>query len=252
MNTIQHPIPSIFCWTKVGSEAGQSLQEILCRKEFERTIGGGTFCWGVGTSLGKVLKIARKKVPKGEIDILFTPMKSSAKLIDKSPSELLLWLSYWDEHGNVTSLPRHMIVSSRRKSQSGHIKKNHYALVCSSNQKINLMKNEAIFDANLTRNFISHNAVGASQVTALVRYLGRGVEKLGKPYHVAFRARFYDMGFIKLAEPVEIQGRVAKLYTQLNAAKSVQEWENTASLLKSEARLKNLRDRSLLADSVAA
>ena len=231
-------IPPIFCWTKVGSEAGQTLPEILYRKELERRAGGGTFCWGIGNSLGQVLKLARNSVSEEDIDILFTPMKSAAKAIDRSPEELLLWLSYWDELGNLINLPKHMVVTSRRMSQSGRTKKSHYALLCSSKHEINLMKDGTKFDASLARNFISCNTVGASQVTVLVRYLGRGFEELSKPYRVAFRAKFYDVGFIKLAEPVKIQGCIAKLYAKLNEVKSVQDWERTVSLLKSEARSK--------------
>ena len=216
------------------------MSEILYRKELERRAGNGTFCWGIGNSLGQGPILARNSVPRGDLDILFTPMKSAAKAIDKSPSELLLWLSYWNEHGILIDLPMHMVVSSRGKSPSGNVKKSHYALFCTSKQEITLMQDNAKFDANLVRNFINQTIVGASQVTAMVKYLGKEVEELDKPYQVAFRAKFYDVGFVKLAEPVRVQGNIAKLYAQLNAAKNVQDWKDTVCLLKSEARLKGI------------
>ena len=231
-------IPSIFCWTKVGSEAGQTLPEILYRKEMERRVGGGTFCWGIGNSLGQALKLARTVVPEEEIEILFTTMKGAAKAIDESPPGLLLWLSYWDDNGELNRLPTHMVVSSRRERPSGHTKKNHYALLCSSNQQLRLMEDKTNFDAALTRNFVSYNNVGSSQVTALVRYSSRGNVEQQKPYRVAFRAKFHDVGFVKLAEPVVIQDTIAKLYAKLNATESVKEWEIAVGELKSEARSK--------------
>ena len=207
----------------------------------ERQVGGGTFCWGIGSSLGQTLKLARTAVPEREIDILFTTMKSTAKAIDESPPGLLLWLSYWNDNGELNRLPMHMVVSSRRESSSGQTKKNHYALICSSNTKLSLMKDKTNFDATLTRNFISYNAVGPSQVTALVRYSNRDYGKQQKPYKVAFRAKFHDLGFVKLAEPVEIQDTVAKLYAKLNATESVREWENAVGELKFEARSKLMK-----------
>jgi len=45
--------PPICCWTRMGTESGQELACIIRRKEFERRIGG-TFWWGIGTSLGDV------------------------------------------------------------------------------------------------------------------------------------------------------------------------------------------------------
>ena len=204
----------------------------------ERQVGGGTFCWGIGSSLGQALKIARTAAPEREIDILFTTMKSAAKTIDESPPGLLLWLSYWNDNGELNRLPIHMVVSSRRESSSGQTKKNHYALICSSNKKLSLMKDKTNFDAALTRNFISYNAVGSSQVTALVRYSNRDYGKHQKPYKVAFRAKLHELGFVKLAEPVEIRGTVAKLYAKLNATDSVNEWEDAVGELKFEARSK--------------
>ena len=102
------------------------------------------------------------------------------------------------------------------------------------------MQSNVEFDANRVRNFLNQTIVGASQVTAMVKYLDEEVEELGKPYQVAFRAKFHDIGFVKLARPVRVQGNIAKLYRQLNAAKNVQDWKNTVSLLKSEARSKGI------------
>jgi|GEM_PF-4375617 len=74
-----------------------------------------------------------------------------------------------------------------------------------------------------------------------------------KPYHVAFRAKLFGIGFIKLAESVIIQGHIAKLYKQLNSVKCVQEWEDSVSQLKSETYLqKNYSQTSLLTDSLEA
>ena len=51
---------AIFVFTKPGVEAGESLADIVARKEAERIAGQNTFWWGVGTSLGESLQRPRR------------------------------------------------------------------------------------------------------------------------------------------------------------------------------------------------
>jgi 4-aminobutyrate aminotransferase-like enzyme len=57
-------VPDIFCWTKMGTEAGQTLGTILRRKELERQAGSGIFAWGIGNSLGASPALAVNSIDK--------------------------------------------------------------------------------------------------------------------------------------------------------------------------------------------
>ena len=48
-------IPNYFCWTKIGTEAGETIESILLRKELERISNNGIFLWGVGNSIEPIL-----------------------------------------------------------------------------------------------------------------------------------------------------------------------------------------------------
>src|SRR5665647_1443535 len=95
-------IPPVFCWTKMGTEAGQPLEDILRRKELERRVGGGLFAWGIGNSLGVNPMLAQQEMQRNDVDVLFTPMRSAAKQIDVAPGQVLLWLDCIDEAGKLT------------------------------------------------------------------------------------------------------------------------------------------------------
>lgn len=44
-------LPACFCWTRFGTEAGQSIDQIFERKEQERAANGGLFFGGSETHL---------------------------------------------------------------------------------------------------------------------------------------------------------------------------------------------------------
>jgi len=54
--TTQQAIPDQFVWTKMQTNAGESLENIIRRKELERKAGNGIFWWGVGESKGPAIK----------------------------------------------------------------------------------------------------------------------------------------------------------------------------------------------------
>jgi len=235
LNESDTPVPSVFCWTKMGTEAGQSLSEILRRKEFERLAGGGTFCWGIGNSLGRSVVMAMESHPKG-VEILFSPMKSKAKAIDENPVELSLWTAYWDETGEYVDLPGHMVITSRRHAPSGMVKSSHYALMCSSESPITQNICYGELDAARVVNYVSRNALGASQVTAMVRYSSPVSKLLSKPYPIHFRAKMYQNGFIKLGQPVAIQGKIKEVYRELLGCKVNTKWMELCKELRSLAK----------------
>src|SRR4051812_32762844 len=87
-------LPEAFCWTKMGAEAGQSLQTILARKDAERHLGNGVFFWGIGCSLGARMWRFVNSVTQPRV--VFTPMRTRPKDIDVSPKRVCVWRAYLD------------------------------------------------------------------------------------------------------------------------------------------------------------
>lgn len=242
-------IPPVFCWTKMGAEAGQSLDSILARKELERRVGGGTFCWGIGNSLGSAPRLAAESSPSGQVEVLFTRMKSSPKKIDSVPESLVLWTSFHTPDDKIANLPNHIMITSRGHRPNGKPKLFHYALVCSSDTELNQETRYGYFDASLTRNYLSRNAVGASQVTAVVHY-EEILSDAERPYQVEFHALLSELGFIKLAHPVPLTGKIKALYSELCSATTEQEWESLSRELASLARQQRNADSYPLQGSI--
>ncbi|MCU7872087.1 MAG: hypothetical protein KZQ91_05020 [Candidatus Thiodiazotropha sp. (ex Lucinoma borealis)] len=225
-------VPSIFCWTKMGAEAGQPLSDILFRKELERRASNGAFAWGIGSSLGTAASEARAASHNGDVDVLFTPMKSTPKAIDSTPSQLLLWMSYISPDQGLVDLPPHVLVTSR----GGSGKRSHYALLCHSSEDISASRENGILDAARARNFKSLNPIGASQVTSVVHYRNNKQHAPEKPYKIAFRAKLHREGFVRLASPVLLTGTLLNSYHAACSSSSVGEWRDCANAIKYAAR----------------
>lgn len=228
--------PDIFCWTKIGSEAGQSLGKILKRKEFERRAGDGLFAWGIGNSLGKAVEQARRCCSPKAIRVLFTPMKSAAKPADSSPRTLLLWTSYITRSGYVAELPEHILITSR-DNLGNKSKKYHYALLCHSDTEIVEGREGVSINASWARNFSTLNKVGYSQVTSLVKYDKNFGEQMNE-YSVAFSASLAHEGFIKLCNPIELTSDILISYEKIERQESHEKWLNLVKQLKRVARKK--------------
>ena len=82
-------IPLQFCWTRFGTEAAQSIDQILVRKEEERQANHGLFLWGIGNAVGpSILELVRRaSVP----EVIFSPIKSAPREEDVSPPAVVAW-----------------------------------------------------------------------------------------------------------------------------------------------------------------
>lgn len=230
-------VPDIFCWTKMGTEAGQPLETILRRKELERLAGKGTFAWGIGNSLGSSPAFAKQAAPGGEVDILFSPMKSAPKAIDVAPTQLVLWLAYHSPDVGLVDLPAHMLITSRGSGASGTEKRSHYALLCERKEEINAEGDLGMIDAKYARNLMSLNPLGASQVTAMVRYEPVDSTHPEKLYPISFRARMHREGFVRLGTPAPLSGALLSAYKALCQASDASDWLAGVVDLKRQARL---------------
>lgn len=177
-------IPQVFCWSKFGTEAGEPIEEIRARKERERQEGGGLFLWGIGNSIAPSIKLLVDVDPRPSV--LFTPMLSRAAQIDVRPAGVVQWRSGLGLDGRPHQVPDHCQVTSRTSGGSARPRA-HYALVCSSENPIDVDETGAQFSRGDVVNFASGSPVGSSQVTAVVERSGPA-DVCGTGYAVSFRA----------------------------------------------------------------
>jgi hypothetical protein len=99
------------------TEAGQTLESIVHRKEIERQVGNGHFLWGVGNPPAQIARVlARAKVP---VRAVFSIMKSPPKSVDVAPSRTVAWRRYIDAEGVERPLPPHTLLTSRGNTATG-------------------------------------------------------------------------------------------------------------------------------------
>lgn len=197
-------LPTNFCWTKYGVESGESIQDILARKERERLASGGMFLWGIGNSVAPAIRelILREVRPQ----VVFSPMRSKPKAIDAAPGVVLNWTSAIDLDGNGWDIPKTLSVVSRGSSEAGRRKASHYALVCRSDRPlIEAGAGEVVYERLL--NMLSMSRLGHSQVTAVVarREEHSGAEQ-EKTYPVGLVADLVFPYFVKLQDPEAFGG----------------------------------------------
>lgn len=201
------PADEFVCWSRMQAEAGQTLEDIVARKDLERRAGAGSFFWGVGTPPALAIDVlARAHVP---VRVVFSVMKSPPKAADAKPARVVAWRCYVDVRGVQRPIPDHALVTSRGDTAGGP-KRSHYALMCHSEVELTLRRGEP-FDPSGFRNASgAAGVVGASQVTALLRRDGPGTGTTG--YDANMTAWLSDSYWVRLVDPVELDGpRLATL-----------------------------------------
>jgi hypothetical protein len=193
-------LPEAFCWTRFGPEAGESFSDILARKDAEREAGDGIFYWGIGSAVGRALEALIAHVDEPEV--LFSPITTAPRTADVSPEHVVRWSAGEGLFGEATVLPEHARVTSRWDPERPDAAR--YALVCASDEPLRLEAHGQLCFGSL-RNFCSGAAVGASQVTAVVR---RDIAhpSCGRTYPVAFRTSLVRPYLLRLASPTLIGG----------------------------------------------
>jgi hypothetical protein len=193
---MSRPLPPHFCWTRFGTEAGESVAQILARKERERQGNNGVFLWGIGNALGPSMRELLKL--ESTPDVAFSPMLTRPRQSDVSPPAVLTWQSARDLDGSPVQLPRSSTVTSR--ASLGGRTARHYALVCYSEAPLVIDHDPPLFSIGSLENLLTKRPVGASQVTAVVRHAGDARPK-GAMYRLAFRARLIAPFYVELGEP---------------------------------------------------
>ncbi|WP_148045085.1 hypothetical protein [Nocardioides marmorisolisilvae] len=194
-------LPPMFCWTKYGTEAGETAETILRRKEAERNLNGGVFLWGIGNAIGPSIEhlLEETSTPR----VVFTPMLSRPAAKDIAPPAVGMWRRGVGMDGTEVELPEHSRVTSRL-SNSGRA---HYALVCRSVEPLfdgGTRSAEEGFEAAHVVNLRSGSRVGASQVTSVVRRVACALGSGRKSYQVTFVADLVAPYLIRLTDHVVV------------------------------------------------
>jgi hypothetical protein len=225
-------LPPKFCWTKMGTEAGESLAAIIRRKEWERQLGRGHFLWGIGQSLGENARFAARDIKS--LRAFFSPMPSKPKAIDVAPTEVVLWNAWVDKQGRTRQLPVHYFVTSRASLPSGRKKENHYALVCFSDRELDAQREDiCIFPSHL-RNMTTNKPLGASQVTAVVR-VERCTEEVShaKSYSISFSTELRSPYCVQLAQPVLLNTHELIEIKAVSDSGDIESWSSLVRSLRS-------------------
>jgi hypothetical protein len=169
-----------FVWSLMGKDAVQPLCEILLRKEAERKIGG-TFWWGLGTSLGPRLELAAI-ANKGTLTALFS--RPTGRQGEQASNQIIYLWKGWRSirTGRYGTIPEHVVVLG------GDPAKNYYALVCRSDAEVRL-GDHGPFDPSQCLTVAKGKTPGSSQRSAL---LTSQIENFSGRYRVAFRVELVD------------------------------------------------------------
>ena len=191
-------LPARFCWTRIGTESGDTVESILARKERERLEHSGMFLWGIGNSVGPAIRelVRLEKTPQ----VLFSPMRAKAKAIDTSPSRLFTWMRAVTLGGNPWEIPDGLQVVSRAATAGGELKRSHYALVCRSAVPLQIGFGEELLCFDEMVNLVSQNKLGHSQVTSVVHHRPSS-KATGATYRVGFASELVYPYFVQLEEP---------------------------------------------------
>jgi hypothetical protein len=122
---VKTPLPLHFCWTRYGTEAGETIEQILARKEQERLANGGTFLWGIGNAISRLSMLELLRV-EPQPEAVFSPIRNKPSKKDVNPSCVVMWTVGQTLNGCRYELPAGSVVTSHGQRTK------HYALVCSS------------------------------------------------------------------------------------------------------------------------
>ena len=195
-----HP-PECFCWTRFGTEAGQTIESIWARKEEERIANRGVFYWGIGNAIGPSLRRLLEAVPAPML--LFSPILSPPRKEDVAPGKVVAWTEAEALDGSRYQLPECCLVTSSSKPTSPRA--THYALVCRSDAPIMDRGSLATLNFSALTNLVTGHPLGSSQTTAVVKRQSLPANE-GRKYRVAMSATLVWPYLVRLREPIELAG----------------------------------------------
>jgi hypothetical protein len=191
-------LPSLFCWSRFGTEAGEKVEAILSRKNKERIANSGIFLWGIGNALTASIRHLIELEPRPRV--IFSPIRSAPKAADVNPPYIFEWTAGKTLDGRRYELPGASLVTSRPPASNRRAC--HYALVCASTSHLAINPDAETITFGELRNLLTGRPIGASQVTAIVQRTKEKSCCSSVRYAAAMEAELVYPFFIQLTDPV--------------------------------------------------
>ena len=208
-------IPDKFIWTRMNTDGGELLANILHRKNLERESGEdefeNTFWWGVGESKASAIWDWLVTEGNNRPVVCFSKALGKAQRRDESPESCLLWTTYrvfdaeTGRYGAEKNVPDHIIVKSGKRES-------YYAIVCLAPRKLETSCTVELYGSHM-RNLNNGKEVGRTlaqspQTTCVVEYNERKENvPAGGPYLLHMLAQSIHPYFVKMGEPKPLSDR---------------------------------------------
>jgi hypothetical protein len=213
------------CLTKFGPESGETVDEILARKDLERRSGTrahkNEFWWGIGEK-GAAQSINRLISQHGANVVLFCAIKNQKLPENGSASDILVWRKYRVLGGSVLhDIPKHVLITSAAVTKSARIRRTHFALTCNSSIPIEMGGRVFRFSnphyKNLSKDGkLGKSARGRRTTTALVRSTSAPISGAECDTIIDFFADLCAPYCVELSDPKQISlSAVATLNLQI-------------------------------------
>ena len=227
-------IPSKFVWTRMNTDAGEPLENIVRRKNLERETGEGefanTFWWGVGENKGPAVW---KHLADCEPEVLFSKSRNGAR---KPKPKKRFFYTTWrvydsrrrDYGGKWRSIPDNVIVQSDKNKC--------FAIVCRSGQPLYLSEGEML-DASRMKNLNNDGKKGktlerSQQAICVVEY-SQDAGSPGSSYAVNLRADLVLPRFVRLGGKKRLSGSQCRLLDELgNEGKTVDDYRDVVRKIR--------------------
>jgi hypothetical protein len=189
----QAAVTTRFVWSLMGPDAGQTLNEIIIRKEAERRIGG-EFWWGGGTPLGASVE-SEAISNGGTLPALFSALGNQKQAPNQNT---YVWNGYHNiDKRRSGSIPKHVLVLGGTFDPRRQRIRPYYALVCRCDTALAL-GDHGPFDPAQCRTLANGIPPGVSQRAALLT--GQLKHPHG-PRRIAFYAHLVAPWFVRLTRP---------------------------------------------------
>ena len=230
------------CLTKFGPESGETAEEILARKDFERRSGVGAhkneFWWGVGEK-GTAQSIKTLISQHGANVVLFSAIKDQKPPNPGSATDALVWRKYRILGGDILhDIPKHVLITSAAVTKSGKIRTRHFALVCNSSVAIKMGGRAFKFSnrhyKNLSKNGkLGKSARGQRTTTALVRWTSSPISGAECDTLIDFSAEFCAPYCAELSDPKQIPpSAIATLNWQIAHGLHPTQWLHAVATIR--------------------
>ena len=219
---LQHELDA-FVWSKMGTEAGEPLEDIMHRKEIERQANDGKFVWGIGNSPGdSIVSFMQNAGPHMAV---FTPMISPPKDQDVNCPDKVVWRAYKNRQGGIEPLPPYSFVISRAKAARPHC-----ALLCECDEDLRTQCHGKLH----TGEFVHYVTCNPKLPPNSTNMMKKGEGRSCKPYPIRFVASLYGEGWVKLTDYADISPETIKKVKRSADDGDIEKWKALINKIKGE------------------